>query len=113
MTKETVKTYREAIKLYGSENQLVKAMEEMAELTVEISKNIAGENNRERVIEEWNDVMIMLEQMGIIFKITKKEVAKYRFFKLERLRERIRNGKLNNSSGKTDKGRRTKKNSDE
>ncbi len=44
-------------------------MEEMAELTKELSKNIRGQDNDLGIAEEIADVEIMLEQLKVIFDI--------------------------------------------
>ena len=38
-------TYAEAVRAYGKQSQLVMAMEEMSELTKELSKNLRGADN--------------------------------------------------------------------
>ena len=52
---------------YGEEHQMLKAVEEMAELTQAIVKGISGENPQYSVnmnlIEEYADMMIMMEQL--------------------------------------------------
>ena len=57
-----------AIKLYGEENQLIVAIEEMSELIKELTKHMRGQDNVESISEELADVSIMLEQIQIIFK---------------------------------------------
>lgn len=58
--------YREAVGRYGKKHQMEKAVEEMAELTVEIQKNLHGEANTGAMCEELMDVEITLEQLKII-----------------------------------------------
>ena len=60
------KKLTEAIQLYGEENQLIVALEELAELQKEITKTLRGQGRREAVLEEISDVRIMLEQLIII-----------------------------------------------
>lgn len=59
--------YTTAFKKFGKEHQLVLCMEEMAELTKELSKNIRGSKNVTNISEEMADVEIMLEQLRVIF----------------------------------------------
>lgn len=81
-------TYRHAIRHYGREEQTVVAIEEMAELTKELSKNYRGKENREAIAEEVADVEIMLEQLKRIFGIPDL-VNQYKCIKLARLQKRI------------------------
>lgn len=59
--------YTAAVKKCGKEHQLVLCMEEMAELTKELSKNMRGFKNTTNISEEMADVEIMLEQLRIIY----------------------------------------------
>ena len=77
-------TYSEAVSTYGKQSQLVMAMEEMSELTKELSKNIRGEKNVSAISEEIADVEIMLEQLKVIYG-NRAEVDRVRGEKLDRL----------------------------
>ena len=55
-----------AIDKYSPVLQSVVAMEEMGELIQEISKDLRGKGNVERMAEEIADVQIMLEQLVIM-----------------------------------------------
>lgn len=81
-------TYAAAVSTYGKHSQFIMAMEEMAELTKELSKNIRGEKNISGISEEIADVEIMLEQLKIIFG-NRAEVDQHRSYKLERLAGRL------------------------
>lgn len=59
--------YAAAVKKYGKLSQLIMCMEEMAELTKEISKSIRGVDNSSAISEEIADVEIMLEQLRVIY----------------------------------------------
>ena len=84
---ERNKLYTRAITLFGSEKQILVAVEELAELQKELLKNInRGKNNRDRVIDEIADVMIMVEQLYIIYGIKHHEIDDHVETKLERLR---------------------------
>lgn len=66
----------ETIRYYGINNQLTVATEEMAELTQVLSKVIRGSLiDREHLIEEYSDVLYMMEQLKYIFNIEDKEVS--------------------------------------
>ncbi len=77
-----------AVKAYGKDHQLIICMEEMAELTKELSKNLRGHNNLQEIAEEVADVEIMLEQVKLLFDL-KEAAADAKEAKLLRLRERI------------------------
>ena len=65
------------------------AIEEMSELTKEICKDFRGKLNRENLIEEMADVLIMLDQMLLMYKISGDEIQRMRERKIERLKERM------------------------
>ena len=65
---------KRAVEAYGKEHQLIICMEEMAELTKELTKNLRGRRNLQDISEEVADVEIMLEQVKVIFDL-KEEVS--------------------------------------
>lgn len=77
-----------AVDAYGKEHQLIICMEEMAELTKELTKNLRGRRNLQDISEEVADVEIMLEQVKVIFDL-KEEVSEAKEAKLLRLQKRI------------------------
>ena len=80
--------YTAAVKKFGKEHQLVLCMEEMAELTKELSKNMRGSKNITNISEEMADVEIMLEQLRVIFG-NRSEVDTIKAEKLIRLADRL------------------------
>lgn len=86
---EVTDTYKQAIETYGVRAQKLMAIEEMSELTKEICKDFRGKLNREHLIEEMADVLIMLDQMLLLYKISGEEVGLMRIKKVERLKERL------------------------
>ena len=86
---EVTDTYKQAIETYGVRMQKLMAIEEMSELTKEICKDFRGLLDREHLIEEMADVMIMLDQMLLLYKISGEEVGLMRIKKVERLKERL------------------------
>ena len=80
--------YTAAVKKFGKEHQLVLCMEEMAELTKELSKNMRGSKNITNISEEIADVEIMLEQLRVIFG-NRSEVDTINAEKLLRLADRV------------------------
>ncbi|QCT71104.1 hypothetical protein [Eubacterium maltosivorans] len=94
MTKEQEAVLKRALDHYGIDNQLTKAVEEMAELTKEICKlKIAGQNlngadlirAKQHILEEKADVYIMLMQLDLYF----GESLAYIDAKIARLKERM------------------------
>ena len=77
-----------AIARYGKTAQMVIAMEEMAELTKELSKVLRGAPNEDYIAEEIADVRIMLDQLEIMFDCAGAAAA-YQAYKVERLRKRL------------------------
>lgn len=80
--------YAAAVKKYGKISQLIMCMEEMAELTKEISKSIRGADNSSAISEEIADVEIMLEQLRVIYH-NRSEVDTIKADKLHRLAYRM------------------------
>lgn len=79
-----------AIRTFGKESQKVVAIEELAELQKELTKDLRGKPNLQKIAEEMADVEIMLEQLELIYGvglIQQKQVFKEN--KLKRLAERI------------------------
>lgn len=81
---------RQALEKYGEPIQLIMVIEEIAELTKEISKYFRGKNNRENIIEEVGDVYIMLEQMKMIFDISAEELEITMSKKIKRLEDLLK-----------------------
>jgi hypothetical protein len=86
---------RDAVDTYGKESQLIVAIEELSELTKELTKNLRGEDNTNHIYEEMADVQIMLDQLHIIFK-NSDAVKGWKRKKLQRLRERLHNSSSDN-----------------
>lgn len=71
--------YQQALDHFGETAQIQKAIEEMAELIVELSHFLCFRGDLDKVVEEVADAQIMLEQMKILFgteAIKKAQVAK-------------------------------------
>lgn len=83
-------TYSAAVTHYGKQSQVVIAMEEMAELTKELSKDLRCNGDLGAISEEIADVEIMLEQLKIIYR-NRAMVDRIRAEKLIRLADRITN----------------------
>ncbi len=67
--------YEKALGHFGKDNQLIKAIEEMSELTKELSKVLQGKYTHvpglsqieENIAEEIADVQIMIEQLKLLY----------------------------------------------
>lgn len=77
-------TYSVAVETYDRTSRLMLAIEEMSELSKELSKNYRGEDNISAISEEMADVEIMLEQLKLIFR-NRSEVDAVKAEKLCRL----------------------------
>ena len=88
MTKCETAICQLAVNVYGKTSQCTVCMEEMAELTKELSKNLRGQDNAAHIAEEIADVEIMLEQLKVIFR-NRALVDRIRANKLVRLSDRI------------------------
>ena len=79
-----------AISHFGSDHQINKAIEELGELIVELSRHLNGADNEDAIRGEMADAFVMLNQMELIFgDVTEIEIAK-----LERLEGLIKNASL-------------------
>lgn len=82
---------KHVITTQGTYLQTMVAIEEMSELTKELSKAIRGFDNHNEIVEELADVMIMLEQLTIMYQVNELELNEMMMVKLNRLEERIKN----------------------
>lgn len=80
--------YSRAVNTFGETSRLILAIEEMSELTKELSKYIRGRQNVGGICEEMVDVEIMLEQLKIVFR-NRAAVDYHRSQKLQRLGDKL------------------------
>ena len=59
--------YEKALNKWGKDLQLIMGIEEMAELTKALIKDIRGKPNYDNILEEIADVEIMLTQLKCIY----------------------------------------------
>ena len=82
---------KQAVKHYGANAQIDKAIEEMSELTKALLKDRHGNGNHDtEVAEEIADVLIMVEQLIMIYD-NEEEVDKHTNRKISRLINRFEN----------------------
>ena len=86
---EEIEIMRSAIRKNGKAMQTVVAIEEMSELQKELTKFIRGKGNRDNLIEEVADVLVMITQIQIMYHIPDDEVERIMHLKLNRLKERM------------------------
>ena len=80
-----------AIESYGHTPQKIVAMEELSELIKEISKDLRGQGKIENILEEMADVIVMLEQLKVMYGLTIYDIQEAVDKKLERLEKRLAN----------------------
>ena len=68
------------------EKQLIVTIEELSELTKELTKDLRGKENIDNIIEELADVVICCETVKQYFYINDEDIQKVVDTKLERLR---------------------------
>ncbi len=83
--------YEAAIAAYGEREQSAVAMEECSELIRAINKYHRNpkKENRENLVEEIADVLIMIEQLKIMYKVTDEQIDEAVTMKLLRLFEKL------------------------
>lgn len=89
--KEKLEIYDKAICSYGINAQKWMLVEECGELLNALAKNIRGRGSFEELNTELADVSIMVEQIAYFYGYEKFQKEKE--FKLNRLKQRIGNGR--------------------
>lgn len=85
MQKEEI--YEKLRKQNGLDGQLMVAVEELSELTKEITKLSRGKGSIMKLTEEIADVQICIEQLRQAYKIPNSALKVFKDFKLKRLEE--------------------------
>lgn len=94
MTQAEKDLYERNIKYHGIEQETTIAMEECSELIQAISKcKRYGCINkyRENLIEEMTDVLIMIDELKMIYQISDVDISDIRQYKMDRQSYRIKN----------------------
>lgn len=98
-----VKIIIDIINQYGETSQVLQSIEEMSELTKELIKNIyRNENNEKEIIQEIADVIVMITQLVVIYKIDVEKIYGAIEYKLERQEKRMNNEKNKDLNCMTD-----------
>lgn len=80
--------YTRALETYGAYAQITMVFEETAELQKELCKSMRGADNHDHIAEEIADVLIMLDQMMLLYDC-EGQVEGYKAEKLDRLKARL------------------------
>lgn len=72
------------INKFGPNNQQTQAIQEMAELTQALTKNLTCKGNYSNIKEEIADVVVMIMQLQMIFNINDEELEKLVEAKVDR-----------------------------
>lgn len=93
MTKSEKEVLNNAIEIYGKKPQIIKAVEELSELSQALCKYMNRDCFRDNklvahIIEEIADVEVMTTQLKMIFDC-KENVDKTKEFKINRLNNRL------------------------
>ena len=94
MTQQEQSLYERNIKYHGIEQETTIAMEECSELIQAISKcKRYGCINkyRENLIEEMTDVLIMIDELKMIYQISDVDISDIRQYKMNRQSYRLKN----------------------
>ena len=94
MTQAEKDLYERNIKYHGIEQETTIAMEECSELIKAISKcKRYGCINkyRENLIEEMTDVLIMIDELKMIYQISDVDISDIRQYKMNRQSYRLKN----------------------
>lgn len=89
-TEEQMEIMRRACGEYAN-MQIVVAIEELSELQKELTKSLRMAFNRDHMVEEMADVLIMLYQMIYYFGLSDKEIKNAIDYKLKRLESKLEN----------------------
>ena len=78
------KFVKTTVKLHGKRMKAIVAIEELSELTKELTKDLKGEGNREKIVEEMADVTIVLDQLFYIYGVSENEFKEIIEYKVKR-----------------------------
>lgn len=76
---------------YGRKKQEIQAVQELSELTLLLTArdDQRGKDYKKRLAEKMADVIVMIEQMKIAYKITDEDITEVIVYKLRRTLDRI------------------------
>jgi hypothetical protein len=85
-------TYQKAVKHYGGDNTIYKAVEAQSRLTLGLMRHENGENNVDEIAESIATVQVMLEQLKELFNVH-SVVREHVGRKINRLERNIKDAK--------------------
>ena len=92
MEKEKIKILKMATEKWGKNAQILMALEEMAELSKELLKNMNRNSvNKNNITEEMADVYILLEQLKTIYGILEDDINNIVEEKINKLEIKLKN----------------------
>ena len=95
MTQAEKDLYERNIQYHGIEQETTIAMEECSELIKAISKckRYGGfiDNHRDNLIEEIADVLIIINELQLIYDISDNDIENIKKYKIDRMDYRIKN----------------------
>ena len=92
MEKEKIKILKMATEKWGKNTQILMALEEMAELSKELLKNMnRNSDNKNNITEEMADVYILLEQLKTIYGILEDDINNIVEEKINKLEIKLKN----------------------
>lgn len=65
------------------------AIEEMSELTKELTKDLRGIGDRTSILEEFADVQIVLDHLQMVFNFSVEELQKAQYVKFKRIEDKL------------------------
>lgn len=83
--KEFLKLCDDLRNTYGVDHQLVVALEELAELQKEITKELRCQGNNSRLEEEFADVLVVMGQLAYYLDLDEKSIELHKRFKIQRV----------------------------
>lgn len=76
-------------KYYGSKAEKIKTLEELDELKEEIQKDLDGNLDKEHLLEELSDVIVMIQHLINVYKFNKGDIENQITHKVNRQLKRI------------------------
>ena len=88
---EQERILRQNIQRNDTVEEIVIIMEELAELSQQVSKKIRGKEDKMHLLEEIADVYICLEELKMLNGFTEKEIEIAKTVKLNRIKNKLNN----------------------
>jgi hypothetical protein len=84
------KQLSDSIDHHGANKKKTICIQEMAELTQEVTKDMIGCTRREKLVKEFTDTLICMEMMRLMYDIQDEEIQRWIDFKQARQLQRDR-----------------------